>query len=300
MTPILKLLASAGSRAAPERDLDAAAADVDDHAVALAAEVDAVGGGDVDQPRLLGAGDDAHVDAGPLADRGEEVAAVLGLARGAGRGGDDLVDLVRVGEPAELRQRLAGRRPSPPGSGPGRRGRRRRAGPSPSRGRRSRTTDRGGPGPRSCARSWCRCRSRRGAWRPSYRWRRGRRHAHALVHPRSSSCRGTGAGRRRRSQRRWRRASAAGSRRWPDTSTRRSPAEERGIHQARVATPPAARDRADGRRDADRARRQAPTSAEAADPRARTGPRAGRGLRARRRPGPAASRRPASWRCGRT
>ena len=88
-----------------ERDLDAAAADVDDHAVALA-EIDSVGGGDVNQPGFLGAGDHLHDDAGALADRGEEVAAVLRLAGGAGGRRDDLVDLVRVGQPPELGQRL--------------------------------------------------------------------------------------------------------------------------------------------------------------------------------------------------
>jgi hypothetical protein len=88
-----------------EGDLDAAAADVDDDAVSLR-EVDAVGRGDVNQPGFLGAGDHPHVDAGAIADRGEEVAAVLGLAGGAGRRRDDLVDLVRVGQAPELRQRL--------------------------------------------------------------------------------------------------------------------------------------------------------------------------------------------------
>ncbi len=39
-------------------------------------------------------------------DLGDEVAAVVGFARGAGRGGDDLVDLVRVGQPPELGQGL--------------------------------------------------------------------------------------------------------------------------------------------------------------------------------------------------
>ena len=39
-------------------------------------------------------------------DLGDEIAAVFGFARGAGGGGDDLVDFVRVGEPPELRQGL--------------------------------------------------------------------------------------------------------------------------------------------------------------------------------------------------
>ena len=41
-----------------------------------------------------------------LGDAREELAAVFGLARGAGRRGEDLVDLVRVGQALELRQRL--------------------------------------------------------------------------------------------------------------------------------------------------------------------------------------------------
>ena len=45
-------------------------------------------------------------DAGLALDLGDEIAAVVGLAHGAGRGGDDLVDLVRVGEALELGQRL--------------------------------------------------------------------------------------------------------------------------------------------------------------------------------------------------
>ena len=43
-------------------------------------------------------------------DLGDEVAAVVGFAGGAGGGGDDLVDLVRLGQPLELRQRLQRRR----------------------------------------------------------------------------------------------------------------------------------------------------------------------------------------------
>ena len=45
-----------------ERDLDAAAADVDDDGGA-AAHVDAVDGGHMDEPCFLGAGDDADLDA---------------------------------------------------------------------------------------------------------------------------------------------------------------------------------------------------------------------------------------------
>ena len=53
--------------AGAERDLDAAAADVDDDG-RVAADVDAVDRGQVDEPRFFGAGDDADADAG-LRDR---------------------------------------------------------------------------------------------------------------------------------------------------------------------------------------------------------------------------------------
>jgi hypothetical protein len=89
----------------PERDLDAAAADVDDDRGG-AADVDAVAGGEVDEARFLGAGNHLDADAGLAVDLGDEIAAVLRLARGAGGGGDDLVDLVRVGDAAELRHGL--------------------------------------------------------------------------------------------------------------------------------------------------------------------------------------------------
>ena len=91
-----------------QRDLDAAAADVDDHAVA-AAEVDAVDRGEVNQARFFMAGDHTHADAGFVHDGGEEVAAVFGFARRAGRRRDDLVDAVRIRQPLELGERLQAR-----------------------------------------------------------------------------------------------------------------------------------------------------------------------------------------------
>ena len=105
ITPTLKLLASAGSRAAP-RVISTLPPPMSMTTPWRFAEIDAVGRGDVNQPGFLGARDHPHVDAGAIADRGEEVAAVLGLAGGAGRRRDDLVDLVRVGQPPELGQRL--------------------------------------------------------------------------------------------------------------------------------------------------------------------------------------------------
>ena len=97
----LRFLASAG-------DLDAAASDVDDHGLA-ALDVHAIDRGEVDEPGLFAAGNDARPDSGGLGDAGEELRAVFGLARGAGRRGEDLVHLVRVGQPLELGQRLQGR-----------------------------------------------------------------------------------------------------------------------------------------------------------------------------------------------
>ena len=65
-------------RRGSQRDLHAAAADVDDDGGG-AADVDAVPRGEVDQARFLGAGDDADADPGLPVDLGDEVAAVLGL-----------------------------------------------------------------------------------------------------------------------------------------------------------------------------------------------------------------------------
>ena len=59
----------------------------------FAGSADAVGGGQMDEAGLFGAGDDPRADAGLLDDRLQEFAAVLGLARRAGGGRDDLVDL---------------------------------------------------------------------------------------------------------------------------------------------------------------------------------------------------------------
>ena len=82
-------------------DLGAAAADVEEER-ALAAEVDAAGDAQVDQARLLLAGDDAHVEPRLLLEELEEAPLVFGLAAGGGGDGDDLGGAVRarhVGEP---------------------------------------------------------------------------------------------------------------------------------------------------------------------------------------------------------
>src|SRR5262249_57959465 len=51
-------------------------------------------------------GNDLDADAGLSVDFPDEVAAILGFARCTGRGGDDLIDFVRFGDPLELRERL--------------------------------------------------------------------------------------------------------------------------------------------------------------------------------------------------
>ena len=92
-------------RRVAERDLHAAAADVDDDR-ARAADVHAVDRGLVDQPRFLGAGDDAWTNAGLALDAREELSAVARFARRARRGGEDLVHAMRLGQALELRERL--------------------------------------------------------------------------------------------------------------------------------------------------------------------------------------------------
>ena len=87
---------------AAERDFHAAAADVDHHGVAVL-EIDAVRGGLVNEPRFLGAGNHPDVNAGLPRDGRDELAAVFRFADGARRRGDDLVNLVRLGETTVLR-----------------------------------------------------------------------------------------------------------------------------------------------------------------------------------------------------
>jgi hypothetical protein len=90
MTPILKLRANSTCRPVPRR----------------LRRVHAVHGREVNQARLGRAVDDAGADAGGAFDRREELAAVLGFTRGAGSGRQNFVDLVRAGQPLELRERL--------------------------------------------------------------------------------------------------------------------------------------------------------------------------------------------------
>ena len=81
-------------------DLEAASADVDDDR-ALATEIESVRGGEEDQPRFLGAGDDVDVQAEAVPHAQHEFAAVLGLADGAGRHGEDGIGLMLLRQPLE-------------------------------------------------------------------------------------------------------------------------------------------------------------------------------------------------------
>ena len=92
-------------RGVAKRDLGAAAADVD-HYRTRAAHVHAVYRGLMNQPCFLRAGDHPRSNAGLALDAGQEFAAVARLARRAGRGGEDFIDAMRLGEPLEFRQRL--------------------------------------------------------------------------------------------------------------------------------------------------------------------------------------------------
>ena len=105
MTPVLKLFPSVRCVAVPSVT-STLPPPMSTTTAGDAADVDAVAGGEVDEPRLFRARDDADPDAGLALDLGDEVAAVVRFARGAGRGGDDLVDLVRLGQPLEFCQRL--------------------------------------------------------------------------------------------------------------------------------------------------------------------------------------------------
>ncbi len=92
-------------RGVAERDLHAAAADVD-HDRAGAADVDTVDRGLVDEPCFLGAGDHTWTNAGLALDAREELSSVAGFSCRARCGGEDLIDAMRLGESLELRERL--------------------------------------------------------------------------------------------------------------------------------------------------------------------------------------------------
>ncbi len=105
MTPTLKLLPSDNCVAVPSVT-STLPPPMSTTTAVCAAHVDAVAGSEVNQPGLFRARNHSDADAGLPIDLGDEVAAVLRLARGARRGRHDLVDLVRLGEPVELRERL--------------------------------------------------------------------------------------------------------------------------------------------------------------------------------------------------
>jgi hypothetical protein len=64
----------------------------------------------MDEAGFLGAGNDLRFDARLTLDCCQELAAVLRLPDGAGRGGEDLLNLVRFGQSAKARKRLQGGR----------------------------------------------------------------------------------------------------------------------------------------------------------------------------------------------
>ncbi len=88
-----------------QRNLHAAAADVDDHG-ASAADINAIHRGLMNETRLFDSRNDARTDTGFAFKTCQEFAAVSSLARSAGRGRQNLINLVRLGDPLELRQRL--------------------------------------------------------------------------------------------------------------------------------------------------------------------------------------------------
>jgi len=63
-------------------------------------------GREMNQPRFLDTGDHANPNARLTLDCRDEIAAVVGFARGGGGSRQDFVDLVRRGQPAEFGQRL--------------------------------------------------------------------------------------------------------------------------------------------------------------------------------------------------
>jgi len=103
--PNLEAAGKLQGRCRAERDFNAATTDVD-HDGASASHVHAVHRGLVNETRLLGSRNDTRPDAGFMFEPRQEFAAVARLARCAGRGRDNLVDLMRVGDSFELRERL--------------------------------------------------------------------------------------------------------------------------------------------------------------------------------------------------
>lgn len=88
-----------------ERDFDAAAADVNPDRGA-AADVDSVGGRQMDQTRFFSAGNNADPYTCLSPNFGNKVTTVFRLAGRAGGRRDNFVNLVGVGQALELRERL--------------------------------------------------------------------------------------------------------------------------------------------------------------------------------------------------
>ena len=77
---------------------------------AALADADGVRGGQMNQPGFFGARDDPDAQADLAPGLGDEVSAIVGFPDRARGRGDDLVDAVRLGQPAKFRQRLHRRR----------------------------------------------------------------------------------------------------------------------------------------------------------------------------------------------
>ena len=105
MTPTLKLLPSVMPFAGPSV-ISTLPPPMSMHDGRRGADVDAVAGSEVDEPRFFRARDHTDANAGLPIDFGDEVAAVVGFAGRARGAGDDLVDLVGLGDAAELGQGL--------------------------------------------------------------------------------------------------------------------------------------------------------------------------------------------------
>ena len=103
--PELEAASEFDGRSRASCDLDAAAADVDDHGD-VPGHVDAVHRGEMDESCLFRTGDDPWSNPGLLGHRLEELPAVFRFA-GRTRGNrDHLVDPVRFGQPPAFRERL--------------------------------------------------------------------------------------------------------------------------------------------------------------------------------------------------
>src|SRR3954465_15593163 len=92
-----------------ERHFDASASDVDDDRGA-GADVHAVSGSEMNEPRFFRPRNDADSNTGLSPDLADEIATVRSFTGGAPRGYHNLFDFVRFGEAFEFGERLHGRR----------------------------------------------------------------------------------------------------------------------------------------------------------------------------------------------